>query len=87
MLITRTITTYKATAYDVKVDDDFNADVQQVGVVEFTGTSASAAQARKVFKEHGIKLPKGSCKIKVEEVESKTYGCTLEKFMEVASEM
>lgn len=87
MLITRTINKYKATAFILDLDADGNPVKENLGEVEFTGTSASTAAARKAFKDHGISLPKGKARITVDELESKTYGCTLDAFLTVASEM
>lgn len=82
MMFTRTISTYKATAVNLKlVDGKPVADV--MGEIEFVGTSPTKADVRKAFAVQGINVPRGT-EIQVEEVDSQTYACTLEQFMSVA---
>lgn len=81
-MFTRTITTYKATAVNLKMVD-FKPVVDVIGEIEFIGTSPTKADVRKAFAVQGINVPRGT-EIQIQEVDSQTYACTLEQFMSVA---
>lgn len=82
MMITRTIETYKATAVKLSFQDGQpHADV--LGNVEFTGTHASKADARKALKAAGVDVPRGT-EVTIETVKSEVYGVDMEEFMKIA---
>lgn len=83
MMITRTLTTFKATAYALKFVDGKPA-ADELGSAEFTATRADKTMARKAIADAtGKALPKG-VEVNIEEVESVTYGMDLDKFVEMA---
>ena len=87
MMITRTISTYKATAYTSKVDfKTKTAQIEELGTVEFLGTSPSKTDIRKAFAESGHAVPKGT-DFDVVEVEKATYACSLDDFLECAQKV
>lgn len=75
-MFTRTITTWKATAY--KIDD--NLKVIEVGSVEYVSASTGLTEARAALKTAGYEITRGM-KITVEKVAEETYGMTVEEFM------
>lgn len=84
MMLTRTLTKFRATAYEVKANlDEGTATVEKLHEVTFMGTSASKTDARKAFSEQGYTIARGT-EIKIEEVEKTLYGCTVEEFLEIA---
>lgn len=86
-MFTRTLTTYKATAYTSKVDfKTKTAQIVELGTVEFLGTSPSKTDIRKAFAENGVTVPKGT-EFDLVEVEKTTYGCTMEEFLEIAQKI
>lgn len=82
MMFTRTLTTYEANAFTIDVQDG-EAITKSLGHCSYIGTHASIAEARKALKAAGIEIPRGA-KIIVKELESATYGCSVEEFMTVA---
>lgn len=85
MMFTRTLTTFKATAIEVKKDvSTMTATMQPIASVTFVGTSPTKTDARKAFQEQGYTIPKGT-DITIEEVKKVVYGCTLEEFLEIAT--
>lgn len=83
MMITRTLTTFKATAYALKFVDGKPA-AEELGSAEFTATRADKTTARKAIADAmGKTLPKG-VEVIIEEVESVTYGMDLEQFVAMA---
>lgn len=82
MMITRTLTTYEATAVKLEYKHG-QAVATEVGRCEYEGNSASKAAARKAFAVRGEKLPRG-CEFNIEEKQKKTYGLDVAKFMELA---
>ena len=81
-LFTRTITTYKATAYAIKwVDGKPEADV--LGSAEFVASNATKTDARAALKAAGVNVKRGT-EITIEEVGSVLYGMTVEQFMQYA---
>lgn len=82
MNITRTITTYKATAVKLYLENGQpKADV--IGEATFVGTSPSKADARKALDAAGFDVPRGT-KVTIEVVSSNTYACSVEQFISVA---
>lgn len=82
MMITRTLTTYEATA--IKLEYKHGQSVaSEIGRCEYEGNSASKAAARKAFAARGEKLPRG-CEFNIVEKQKKTYGLDVAKFMEFA---
>lgn len=85
MMFTRTLTTYKATAYKTVTDlATKTATVQEIGEVQFVGTTPTKTDARRAFQEEGIALPKGT-EIEIVELKKELWGCTIEEFLEVAT--
>lgn len=82
MMITRTLTTFEATAVKLEYKHG-QAVVTEVGRCEYEGNSASKAAARKAFAARGEKLPRG-CEFNIVEKQKKTYGLDVSKFMELA---
>lgn len=82
MKITRTMTTFRATAYKLFIKDGAPA-LDNLGSVEFTATRADKTMARKAFAEVGNPLPKG-VEVEIVPVEEIVYGMDLEKFIEMA---
>lgn len=82
MMITRTLTTYEATAVKLEYKHG-QAVATEVGRCEYEGNSASKAAARKAFAARGEKLPRG-CEFNIVEKQKKTYGLEVSKFMELA---
>lgn len=82
MNITRTITTYKATAVKLFLENGQpKSDV--IGEATFVGTSPSKADARKALAAAGFDVPRGT-DVTIEEVSSNTYACSIEQFISVA---
>ena len=81
-VITRTVTTYKATAYELTMVDGI-AKATELGSVEYIATKPDVTAARKAFKANGIKLKRG-CSIKSEVVSTMTYGMSIDQFMAYA---
>lgn len=84
MKFTRTLTTYKATAYTVDLDDSLTPTVNEIGTVEFVSTRGTATEARKAFQDNGIALKRGT-KIKIVPIKETVYACSFDDFMSVAS--
>lgn len=82
MMFTRTLTTYEANAFTIDVENG-EAVTKSLGHCSYIGTHASQAEARKALKAAGVEVPRGA-KVIVKELESATYGCTVEDFMSVA---
>lgn len=81
-MFTRTITTYKATAYAIKwVEGKPEAD--ELGSAEFVGSNANKTDARAALKAAGVPCKRGT-EIRIEEVESTVYGMSVEEFMQHA---
>lgn len=81
-MFTRTITTFKATAYAIEWDGD-TPKAKQLGSTEFVGSNATKTDARAALKAAGISCPRGT-EIRVEEVESVVYGMSVDEFMQHA---
>ena len=82
MKFTRTMTTFRATAYKLHIKDGAPA-LDNLGSVEFTSTRADKTMARKAFAEIGNPIPKG-CEVEIVPVAETVYGMDLEKFIEMA---
>lgn len=82
MKITRTLTTFKATAYKLTIEDG-QAKAEVLGEVEFGGTRATKTDARKAFADSGNPLPKG-VEITIVPVREVLYAMDLDKFIEMA---
>lgn len=81
-MFTRTITTYKATAYAIKwVDGKPQADKK--GEAVFAASNATRTDARAALKAAGVACPRGT-EIVIDEVESVVYGMSVEEFMQHA---
>lgn len=81
-MFTRTITTWKATAYGISWEGDTPKAVK-LGSAEFVATNATKTDARKALKAAGIDCPRGT-EIRLEEVEAVVYGMSVETFMQYA---
>lgn len=82
-MFTRTITTYKATAYGIGKDENGKRAIVELGHVEYVGASTSQTDARKALKAAGINVPRGT-DVEIEKLEEVTYGMTVEEFMSLA---
>lgn len=81
-MFTRTITTYKATAYTIKwVDGKPEAD--ELGSAEFVSSNANRTEARAALKAAGVACKRGT-EIRIDELESVVYGMSVEEFMQHA---
>lgn len=81
-MFTRTITTYKATAYAIKwVDGKPEAD--ELGSAEFVSSNATKTEARAALKAAGVECKRGT-EINIVEVEQVVYGMSVEEFMQHA---
>lgn len=80
MKVTRTVKKFRATAISANLKA---RTFETVGVVEFSGTHATATIARKAFADEGMKLAKGT-QVEIEEVGSITYACELEDFISIS---
>lgn len=85
MLITRTLTTYKAKACKLGIVDG-NPVCDVISECEYLATRDSASEARKAFKAQGLPCPKG-CTIIVNELDTASYGATLEDFLTIAQKL
>ena len=81
-MFTRTITTYKATAYAIKwVNGKPEAD--ELGSAVFVATNASKTEARAALKAAGVKCPRGT-EVRIDELEAVVYGMSVDEFMQHA---
>lgn len=81
-MFTRSITTYKATAYAIKwVDGKPEAD--ELGSAEFVASNANKTDARKALAAAGVACKRGT-EIRIDEVETVVYGMSVEDFMQHA---
>lgn len=81
-MFTRTITTFKATAYSIKwVDGKPEAD--ELGSATFAATHASKTEARAALKAAGVTCPRGT-EVRIDKLEEVVYGMTVEQFMQHA---
>ena len=81
-MFTRTITTFKATAYAIEWQGETPV-AKQLGSAEFVGSNASKTDARAALKAAGINCPRGT-EVRIEEVEQVVYGMSVEEFMQHA---
>ena len=81
-MFTRTINTFKATAYTVGWDGD-KPIAEKLGEVVYNAASDNDSMARAALKESGVACPRGT-KIKVEKIAEEVYGMTVEEFMAYA---
>lgn len=79
MMITRTLTTYEAVAIKLEYKQG-QAVATEIARVQYEGTSASKAAARKAFAANGIAIPRG-CEFEINEKIKRTYGVSVEEFM------
>lgn len=83
-MITRTVTTYKATAYKIAWDNG-KPTAAEIGSVEYIGGgSESKTEARSAFKAAGIAVPRGT-EIVIEVVGETLYGMSMAAFMAAAT--
>lgn len=81
-MITRTLTTFEATAYTI-VDDGETPTLEVMGKAQFVATKPNKADARKALIAAGIDVPRGTT-INIKEVDTITYGCELDEFLKIA---
>lgn len=81
-MFTRTITTFKATAYAIEWDGN-QPLAKSLGEAVFVGSNATKTDARAALKAAGIACPRGT-EIRLEELESVVYGMSVEEFMQHA---
>lgn len=81
-MFTRTINTYKATAYAIKwVDGKPEAD--ELGSAEFIAAHESRTDARAALKAAGVDVKRGM-EIVIECIDSTVWGMSVEEFMQHA---
>ena len=84
-MFTRTIATYKASAYHIAWEDD-----KPIGEVfaetTYPAVSDNKGVARAALKEAGFDIPRGT-EIRVTKVDEELYGLTLEEFMRYAHKL
>ena len=83
-MFTRTIDTYKATAYNIAWKDG-KPVANKLGEAVFSGANTKTV-ARAALKAAGVDCPRGT-EITVEKIGSKKYGCTVDEFMSIAHEI
>lgn len=82
-MITRTLTTYKATAYDLEFVNG-KPEIHEIGCAEFSGTRPDKTAARKAISDAiGRTLPKG-VEVNIVAVREVLYGMDLDKFTSMA---
>ncbi len=67
----------------VAVDIDDNLEAVVLCDVEYVAPSDSLVYAKEAMRRTGFDVPRGT-KVKVEEIETAMYECTLDEFMSVA---
>lgn len=81
-MFTRTITTFKATAYSIKwVEGKPEAD--ELGSAVFVATNASKTEARAALKAAGVTCPRGT-EVRIDKVDEVVYGMSVDEFMQHA---
>ena len=81
-MFTRTITTFKATAYTIEWVDN-TPKAKKLGEAVFVGSNATKTDARAALKAAGIACPRGT-EVRIETVEEVVYGMSVEEFMQHA---
>ena len=80
--ITRTFTTYRATALKVaKVNGTYK--VEEIGSVEYTGMATTPTEARKALAAAGFNVPRGT-EVDIAEVKTTLYEWDLDDIMPFA---
>lgn len=78
-MFTRTVTTWKASAYKVAWIDG-KPEIELVGEVEYNSASTSKTEARAALVAAGYTVPRGT-EIQVAKVAEETYGMDIDTFM------
>ena len=81
-MFTRTITTFKASAYTIEWEGE-TPKAKLLGSAEFVGSNASKTDARAALKAAGVECKRGT-EVRIEEVEQVVYGMSVEEFMQHA---
>lgn len=81
-MFTRTITTFRASAYAIEWDGDV-PKAKLLGTAEFVGSNASKTDARAALKAAGVECKRGT-EVRIETVEEVVYGMSVEEFMQHA---
>ena len=81
-MVTRTIKTCKATAYELDFKDGAPVAVE-LGEVFYDAINDNEGEARKQLKAAGIKVPRGA-KVQVEIIDETVYGLSVDMFMSLA---
>ena len=76
-MFTRTVTTWKATAYSI---DEETLKVKAIGAVEYQAASTGKTEARAALIAAGYDVPRGTT-VKIEKVSEETYGMSVDEFM------
>ena len=85
VMFTRTVKTYKATAFELEIKDG-EPVANIIGSAVYSASSDSEGTARKALKNNGTYVPRGA-KINVECIGEKKYGMTVDEFMQYAHEV
>lgn len=78
-MFTRTVTTWKATAYTIDVKDG-KPNVKTIGSVEYVSASTSKTEARSALINAGFSIPRGTT-VEFAKVSEETYGMSVDEFM------
>lgn len=81
-MVTRTIKTCKATAYELDFKDG-NPVAVSLGEVYYDAINDNEGEARKQLKNAGVKVPRGA-KVQVEVIDETVYGLSVDMFMSLA---
>lgn len=81
-MFTRTITTYKASAYAIEWEGE-TPRAKLLGQAEWVASNASKTDARAALKAAGVNCPRGT-EVRIEELEYVVYGMSVEEFMQHA---
>ena len=82
-MFTRTVTTYRASAWELIETDDGDLEKNLIAVTDYQAVSDNVAAARSALREAGYNIPRGT-KITVKEIKSEVYGMSVEEFMRYA---
>ena len=82
-MVTRTITTYRATAAKTVLENG-KFVTKVLGSAEYVSASTSKTEARAALKNAGVEVRRG-CEVLIEKVAEETFGMPVETFMMYAT--
>ena len=83
--VTRTVTTWNATAYKVELHDG-NPTIKTIGAVTYDSQSTTQTEARAALKAAGYEVPRGVT-VDVQKVCERKFALEMETFMRYAHEV